>query len=460
MGMAKKNQLLKFKCTECNYQASQWLGRCPQCGAWNSLEEVSKEVNSRSSTPLDKLTKITSLNEIDEKSLLRHKSGIGEFDRVLGGGLVPGTLCLVGGEPGVGKSTLLLSLIGEISKNKDISSILYVSGEESIEQVGSRARRLGIASEKIHLINETKLEAIIVCIDTLKPSLVIVDSIQTTYSEDVGAHLGSPTQIKEVTFQLMNLAKKKELSIFVIGHITKDGVVAGPKMLEHMVDVVLYLEGSSHEAKRVLRAQKNRFGDTQEIGLFEMHSSGVIESIQNEVIKKESRSGSALTMITEGSRDFIVEVQALVVEASGLAGRRVCSGYDLNRLNLLLAIIEKNLGKKMMNYDVYLSIVGGFKISHHEADLAVIAAIRSSLTDCACEDLTLYLGEVLLSGEVTQVRELGRKMRRAQILGMKGIVLNANSSELKAFEEREMIQIEIVDNLKKYFQRLDGDVRR
>lgn len=428
------------------------MGRCPECGAWNSLEEISEDDKCSSLARAAIAPVTTRLSEIGHKSYKRHQTGIEEFDRVLGGGLVPGTLCLVGGEPGVGKSTLLLSLIGKISEAKVFESILYASGEESVEQIGSRAKRLGIKSERIHLINETKLEDITACIGKLSSGLVIIDSIQTTYSQEVGANLGSPTQVKEVTYQLMNLAKKNEISIIVIGHITKEGIVAGPKMLEHMVDVVLYLEGSSHESKRILRAQKNRFGDTQEIGLFEMNSSGIVECDQNEVISKEAKIGSALTMITEGSRDFIVEVQALVVETGNLGGRRVCSGYDLNRLNLLLAILEKNLGKKMMNYDVYLSIVGGLKISHHEADLAIIAALRSSLDERPNQRLALYLGEVLLSGEIRSVRDLGRKIRRAEILGMKEMILGQKSSLVEKNQNVGKMRIQTVDNLKKYFE--------
>ncbi len=438
-------QKISYICLECQDKSEQWLGRCPSCGAWNSLCEVDTKVPQSSRKTKD-CQKIYRLSEVDSVTHQRQSTGISEFDRVLGGGLVAGTLCLLAGEPGVGKSTLIMSLLHSLSLEDSKVQTLYVSGEESVEQVATRAKRMKVHSSAIGLINEMNLEEIKKCIEKFEAKIVVIDSIQTTYVEDVGSALGSASQVKEVTYQLMELAKAKGISIIVIGHITKDGSVAGPKLLEHMVDVVLYLEGAPYEQRRIVRAQKNRFGDTREIGIFNMNELGIQEYVQDVTNSGVSEIGRVLTLVTEGSRDFIVEVQALITESGGQVGRRVCSGYDSSRLLMIIAMIEKIMARKLISHDIYLSTTSTSRLGHVEMDLAVIKAILSSIDGVKEDSRTLYLGEVLLTGGVRVESDAGRKIKRAAQLGYKTIALNTQQTNISP---RQGIEVKNVNHVGK-----------
>jgi len=424
--MAKKKTL--FECQACGFQTPRWMGKCPSCNEWESLIELSteqikflKETSSIASGSLH--SKAKPITQINEDNITRFPSGSKELDLVLGGGVVPGSLTLIGGSPGIGKSTLLLKIAGNLAQHD--KTVLYVSGEESAGQIKLRANRLNANHEKLYLLPEISLSTVLSEINSNDYDFIVIDSIQTLYSDETPSAPGSVTQVRTITFELMRIAKSLHIPIFIIGHITKDGSIAGPRVLEHMVDTVLYFEGDSNSELRLLRGFKNRFGSTNEVGIFEMNASGLndAKSMAGRFFDKDKiQSGSALTVIMEGSRPIIIEVQALVSESYGHA-KRSSTGFDNNRLNMLLALLEKKLDLPLGTYDVYINISGGIKINEPAADLAIIAAILSSYRDRELSSETLFLGEVSLTGEVREVSGLTQRLKEIETQGFTKAVI-------------------------------------
>ena len=415
--MAKAKIL--FECQHCGLTTPKWMGKCTNCGAWDSFIELSQhqqEVVKQTKGNGAKVAKAQSITDIVEEEVFRFSSLDPELDNVLGGGVVPGSLTLIGGSPGVGKSTLLLKVganIASLGKN-----VLYVTGEESAGQIKLRANRLKSNEEKLYLLSEIRLEQILVELEHREYEFIIIDSIQTIYSEAIGSAPGSVTQVRQITFELMRIAKEREIAIFIIGHITKEGSIAGPRVLEHMVDTVLYFEGDSSQELRILRGFKNRFGPTSEIGVFEMRSEGLISAVDvaSRFFNRNSQqSGSALTVIMEGSRPIILEVQALVSESHTSNSKRQATGFDTNRLNMLLALLERKLEIPLSGYDVFINITGGIKITETAADLAILAAIISSFRDRAISKETIFIGEVSLVGDVREVYALDARLKEAKM---------------------------------------------
>lgn len=415
--MAKAKTL--FECQHCGMTTPKWMGKCTNCGAWDSLielnqqqQEIIKQVKSSGS----KSAKAISINEVIEDEVTRFSSLDVELDNVLGGGIVPGSLTLIGGSPGVGKSTLLLKVASNLaSTNKNV---LYVSGEESASQIKIRANRLNSNHDSLYLLSEIRLEQIIVELQERKYDFLIIDSIQTIYSENISSAPGSVTQVRQITFELMRIAKEQDLATFIIGHITKEGSIAGPRVLEHMVDTVLYFEGDSSQELRILRGFKNRFGATSEIGVFEMRNDGLISAtdIASRFFNRNSnQAGSALTVIMEGSRPIILEVQALVSQSHTPNSKRQATGFDNNRLNMLLALLERKLEIPLSGYDVFINITGGIKITETAADLAILAAIISSFRDRVISKETIFIGEVSLVGDIREVYALDSRLKEAKM---------------------------------------------
>ena len=408
-----------FECQHCGWTTSKWVGKCPNCGAWDSLVELNKEQieflkKQKNSSNLE--AKAKSIKDIKEEEITRFSSYDNELDNVLGGGIVPGSLTLIGGSPGVGKSTLLLKIASNLSKNG--KNVLYVSGEESASQIKIRANRLKANEDTLYLLSEIRLEQILAELEFREYDFLIIDSIQTIYSENISSAPGSVTQVRQITFELMRVAKEKELATFIIGHITKEGSIAGPRILEHMVDTVLYFEGDSSKELRILRGFKNRFGATSEIGVFEMRSDGLFSAsdISSRFFNKNSNQpGSALTVIMEGSRPIILEVQALVSESHLPNAKRQSTGFDNNRLNMLLALLERKLNIPLSSYDVFVNITGGIKITEPSADLAVLAAIISSFRNRAISKETVFIGEVSLVGDIREVFGLDIRLKEAKL---------------------------------------------
>lgn len=424
--MAKKKTSL-FECQHCGYQLSKWMGKCPDCGGWDSFIELNQdqqEVLKKTSKVRTTSSKATPITEVKQDDIVRFSSHNEEFDLVLGGGVVPGSLILIGGSPGVGKSTLLLKVAGSIAENG--KKVLYVSGEESMGQIKLRANRLDANHKNLYLLPEIKLEEIQDELLRENYEVVIIDSIQTMYSSNLTSSPGSVTQVREITFELMRKAKETNISIFIIGHITKEGSIAGPRVLEHMVDTVLYFEGESSKELRMLRAFKNRFGSTSEIGIFEMTNEGLISAkdIASKFFdKRKSQAGSALTVAMEGTRALILEVQALVSESNFPNPKRSSTGFDLSRLNMLLALLEKKLELPLNDYDVFINISGGIKIKESSADLAVIAAIISSFRDRPISKESVFIGEVSLTGEIKEVFSMDLRLKEAQAQGVKKAII-------------------------------------
>ena len=415
--MAKKKIL--FECQHCGLTTPKWMGKCTNCGAWDSfieLNEQQQEVVKQTKSTSSSAAKAISINDVVEEEVFRFSSLDIELDNVLGGGIVPGSLTLIGGSPGVGKSTLLLKVGSNIaSTNKDV---LYVTGEESTSQIKLRANRLKSNHDSLYLLSEIRLEQILVELEHRKYDFLIIDSIQTIYSENISSAPGSVTQVRQITFELMRIAKEKDLAIFIIGHITKEGSIAGPRVLEHMVDTVLYFEGDSSQELRILRGFKNRFGATSEIGVFEMKAEGLVSAtdIASRFFNRNSQqSGSALTVIMEGSRPIILEVQALVSESHTPNSKRQATGFDNNRLNMLLALLERKLEIPLSGYDVFINITGGIKITETAADLAILAAIISSFRDRVISKETVFIGEVSLVGDVREVYALDSRLKEAKM---------------------------------------------
>lgn len=425
--MAKKKTL--FECQACGFQSPRWMGKCTACNQWDTmielstdqikfLQEVSK--NNKITGPQNKAKPIT---QIEEDNIVRFFSGSKELDLVLGGGIVPGSLTLIGGSPGIGKSTLLLKIAGNLAKEN--KKVLYVSGEESAGQIKLRANRLNANHENLFLLPEINLASVLSEISNEHYTFIVIDSIQTLYSDDIPSAPGSVTQVRTITFELMRIAKSLHIPIFIIGHITKDGSIAGPRVLEHMVDTVLYFEGDSNSELRLLRGFKNRFGSTNEVGIFEMNKEGLSDAKSMAGMffsKKKLLSGSALTIIMEGSRPIVIEVQALVSEAYGHP-KRSSTGFDNNRLTMLLALLEKKLDLPLGTYDVFVNISGGIKINEPSADLAIIAAILSSYRNRELSMETLFFGEVSLTGEIREVPGLSQRLKEMQTQGFKKAVI-------------------------------------
>ena len=431
--MAKKKISL-FECQHCGEQFIKWLGKCPNCGSWDSFIELNQEqqeVLKNSSKIINSSSKARPITQIEQDDVTRFSSFNDEFDLVLGGGIVPGSLTLIGGSPGVGKSTLLLKVAGSISKSG--KKVLYVSGEESAGQIKLRANRLDANHDDLFLLSEIKLEEIQDELLRQNYEVVIIDSIQTIYSSNLTSAPGSVSQVREITFELMRKAKESNIAMFIIGHITKDGSIAGPRVLEHMVDTVLYFEGEASRELRMLRGFKNRFGSTSEIGIFEMTAEGLISAkdIASKFFdKSKAQSGSALTVVMEGSRAIILEVQALVTESTYPNPKRSATGFDANRLTMLLALLEKKIDLPLNNYDVFINISGGIKIKESSADLAVIAAIISSFRDRPISKESAFIGEVSLTGEIKDVYSIDLRLKEAQAQGMKKAVI-AQKTNLK-----------------------------
>lgn len=430
--MAKSKTV--FFCKECGFESSKWLGQCPGCKEWDTFSE--EPVLKRSNRPAGiKVSREPELiSNIKAETELRLLSGIEELDRVLGGGIVKGSLVLVGGDPGIGKSTLLLQLSREIvNKSK---KVLYISGEESQSQIKMRAERLGVFHGELLLLCETNLELIEDTISKHKPDIVIIDSIQTMYKEEVGAAPGSVSQVREATSALMQIAKGLGVTVFIIGHVTKEGVVAGPRVLEHMVDTVLYFEGDNYASYRILRAVKNRFGSTNEIGVFEMRGSGLVE-VKNpsEFMLKgrpEGEPGSLVAASIEGTRPILVEVQALICRTNFNMPRRTAAGTDYNRVNLLMAVLEKRAGMQLSDCDAYVNVAGGMRITEPALDLAVIVAILSSFKNISIDPKTVLFGEVGLTGEIRAVNLAEQRVAEAAKMGFEVCILpQANKENIK-----------------------------
>ncbi len=422
--MAKGKKSIFF-CQNCGHEENKWLGQCPMCKEWNTFVEENVSISKSSTVKLAKEAEVVALTNIETDSEERIHTQIKELDRVLGGGIVPGSLVLVGGDPGIGKSTLLLQVCQRLCENK--KQVLYISGEESLKQIKLRANRMGEFKEDLYLLCETNLEVIRSVIEKRKPDVVVIDSIQTMYSEEVASAPGSVSQVRESTNVFMQLAKGLGISIFIVGHVTKEGTVAGPRVLEHMVDTVLYFEGDRHASYRILRGVKNRFGSTNEIGVFEMRQNGLVE-VENpsEFMlngKAEHASGSVVACSMEGTRPILIEIQALVCNSNFGMPRRTAAGTDYNRVNLLMAVLEKRLGLHLSNYDAYVNIAGGVKMNEPAIDLGIVMAIVSSYKNHAIDEKTIVFGEVGLSGEVRAVNMPEQRVAEAKKLGFERCII-------------------------------------
>lgn len=422
-----------FYCTNCGNETPRWQGKCPACGAWNTIEEHIEKpvpVGRAKSAPVGQSRKPQRISEVTSGGELRFSTGMGELDRVLGGGAVAGSLVLVGGAPGIGKSTLLLQICTSLCVGR---KVLYISGEESERQLKLRADRLGVVPDSLYILSETKLSDIMEAVSQLEPDILIVDSIQTLYNEENESAPGSISQVKDCTMTLMQLSKSQGITVFVVGHINKDGNIAGPKVLEHMVDCVLYFEGDPNSTYRLLRAAKNRFGSTNEIGVFEMQDAGLVEVPNPSQMLLEGRpegaSGTCVACVMEGTRPVLAEVQALVTKTTFNVPRRAADGFDFNRAVLLLAVMEKRAGMKLNLFDAYLNVIGGLRLDEPGADLPVILAVASSYRDQPIADDLVVIGEVGMTGEIRSVSHLNQRLGEASRLGFKKCMIPRSSSE-------------------------------
>jgi DNA repair protein RadA/Sms len=443
-----------YECQQCGYQAARWLGRCPDCGAWGSLSVTQasppagakphrRTGSRRESVPV-------ALGSIPAAASRRQSTGIGELDRVLGGGLVPGAVILVGGDPGVGKSTLLLQAAASLATQG--LSILYVSGEESPAQIGERGRRLGLTSSTLLLLAETSLEAILEQVATLKPAMVVLDSVQTVWSQALESSAGSLSQVREVAGRLAEVAKRDEIGVWLIGHVTKEGSLAGPKALEHLVDTVIYFEGERSQGHRIVRAVKNRFGPTDEIGVFEMRGEGLtpVENPSAAFLagRPPLASGSTVVATLEGSRPILLEIQALATPTGAPVPRRVANGLDFSRMAMLLAVLEKRLGLSLGTMDVFLNVVGGLLVREPAADLGVMAAVLSSVRDVPVQPTWAFFGEVGLGGEVRAVPQAEKRLQELERLGFtRAILPHACQATLSNASRMDLVGIEHVEAL-------------
>lgn len=438
--MAKAKKSVYF-CQNCGHEESKWLGQCPMCKEWNTFAEEKVVSIKGQKSSVEKQVQAVTLSSVTTDEDERMKTELVELDRVLGGGIVPGSLVLVGGDPGIGKSTLLLQVCQKLSAmNK---KMLYISGEESLKQIKLRANRMGEFSENLYLLCETSLNLIQTAIEREKPDVVVIDSIQTMYNEEIGSAPGSVSQVRESTNVFMQLAKGMNIAIFIVGHVTKEGTVAGPRVLEHMVDTVLYFEGDRHASYRILRGVKNRFGSTNEIGVFEMRKEGLVE-VENpsEFMlsgKPENASGSVVACAMEGTRPMLMEIQALVCKSNFGMPRRTAAGIDYNRVNLLMAVLEKRVGLPLSGYDAYVNIAGGIRMNEPAVDLGIIMAVASSYKNRPVSEDTIVFGEVGLSGEVRAVTMPEQRVAEAKKLGFKVCVVPEVS--LKSIGKVEGIEV-------------------
>ena len=436
-----------FFCTACGNESLKWMGRCPGCGAFNTMEEhIEKPTPSgrAKSAPVGISRTPQKLRDVTGDREIRFSTGMGELDRVLGGGAVAGSLVLVGGAPGIGKSTLLLQICNSLCAER---KVLYVSGEESERQLKLRAQRLGVDPESLYILSETRISDILSAVEALKPDILIADSVQTLYNEENESSPGSVSQVKDCTMSLLEVSKAQGITVFVVGHINKDGAIAGPKVLEHIVDCVLYFEGDSNSSYRMLRGAKNRFGSTNEIGVFEMADTGLVEVPNPSLMLLEGRpegaSGTCVACVMEGTRPVLAEVQALVSKTSFNVPRRTSDGFDFNRAALLLAVAEKRGGMKLCAFDAYINIIGGLKLDEPGADLPVILAVASSYRDKPVDDDLVAIGEVGLTGEIRSVSNMNQRLSEVARLGFKKVIIPKSGSE----------KLEIPKELSVYFVR-------
>lgn len=453
--MAKAKSSTVFFCGECGYESTKWMGQCPACKQWNTFTEekvVTHHGGARASVKSDNKPRL--LSEIDTTSEERIHININELDRVLGGGIVPGSLVLVGGDPGIGKSTLLLQVCKNLSDSGH--DVLYVSGEESLAQIKMRSKRIGDTFAKLLIFAETNLSQIETTIRSSKPEVVVIDSIQTMFSEDISSAPGSVSQVREATNIFLQLAKGMNISIFIVGHVTKEGTVAGPRVLEHMVDTVLYFEGDRFASYRVLRAVKNRFGSTNEIGVFEMRSEGLIE-VKNPseymlAGRPRDAKGSVVICSMEGTRPILLEIQALVCRTSFGIPRRQATGTDYNRVNLLMAVLEKKMGLTLSDCDAYVNVTGGMKIQEPGADLGIAMAIVSSFRNAQIDEHTLVFGEIGLSGEIRSVSNAEQRVTEAIKLGFTRVILPKSSLDVLSVKtDIELIGVSTLEDALKLF---------
>ncbi len=436
----------KWVCQNCGYETPKYIGKCPDCGSWGTLieeTEVIKPQNTVKTMDLDD-TPVCLINEIEVDESIRIPTGFEELDRVLGNGLVQGSLVLLAGDPGIGKSTLVLQMAGNICKNG--KKLLYVCAEESGSQVKLRAKRLNVNSDNLYVYAQTNLEAVLSQLDTVKPDILVVDSIQSIYTANITSSSGSVSQIRECTNALMDVAKNKNITVIVIGHVTKDGNIAGPKVLEHMVDTVIYFEGDRYKSQRLLRSIKNRFGSTNEIGVFNMAESG-LEEVTNpsELFMKEKTDentpGSVIIATKEGTRALLVEVQALVGATSYPSPRRVSTGIEFNRLLQIIAVLEKRIGLNLSKHDVYVNVTGGIEIDEPAADLGIALAIATCFRDVTVDHDAVIIGEISLSGEIRNVSDIEKRIYEAQKLGFKKVIVPKMNKKLIEKYDIEIIQV-------------------
>lgn len=450
--MAKTNTV--FFCNECGYESAKWLGKCPACNAWNTFveEKVVKQGNNK--TVVKKTVTPVSLKSIEKIKISRVSSGFDELDRVLGGGFVNGSLTLLGGEPGIGKSTLILQICEKFQTD---GKVLYVSGEESAEQIKIRADRLGINSENIMFLGETDINAIEQTIEDMDPKLVIIDSIQTMYSDDITSAPGSVSQVREITSRIMKMCKMKGITTVIIGHVTKDGTIAGPRVLEHMVDAVLYIEGERYFSYRIVRGVKNRFGSTNEIGMFEMRNEGMVEIANPSSVlltdREDNPAGSVIVASLEGTRPILVELQALTSTTVFGMPRRTANGIDYNRVTLLIAVLEKIGGVNLGNQDVYMNIVGGIKINEPALDLGVILSAASSFKNISIPKDVAVIGEVGLTGEIRSVNMIEKRLKEVEKMGLKKCIIpDSNKKLLKEKFKLDIIGCKDIIDAMKYLK--------
>jgi DNA repair protein RadA/Sms len=447
--MSKSKTKTIFRCQECGYESLKWLGKCPDCGKWNTLVEEKSEASTQNTSRglTDFSSEVVLLKDVSTENFNRLATNIHEFDRMLGGGVVPNSLVLLGGPPGIGKSTLMLQVSGALSKN---SKVLYVSGEESLSQVKSRADRLGVKSDNLFLVCETNLEAILEKIDKVGPAVVVIDSIQTMFRADLSSAPGSVAQVRECTAELLRYAKAKNVCIFLLGHVTKEGDLAGPRVLEHIVDTVLYFETERQQIYRVLRAYKNRFGPTSEIGVFEMKSDGLAE-VKNPSLmflgeRTTNTPGNVVVSTIEGTRPILLEVQALVTRTPFGMPRRMVTGYDLNRVIILVAVLEKRVGLGLESADVFVNVVGGLKIKETGIDLGVACAITSALMNFVFPQGLIVLGEVGLLGEVRSIPQITERLIEAEKLGFKKAIIPKGNLKNIAYKGKlEITGVEVLN---------------
>ncbi len=429
--MAKSKTV--FFCTACGNESPKWQGRCTACGAWNTMEEHIEKPTAPGRAkvaPVGKSRTPQKLREVTSDREIRFSTGMGELDRVLGGGAVAGSLVLVGGAPGIGKSTLLLQICNSLCSER---KVLYVSGEESERQLKLRAQRLGVAPDSLYILSETRLSDILAAVEELQPDILIADSVQTMYHEENESSPGSVSQVKDCTMAMLELSKSQGITVFVVGHINKDGAIAGPKVLEHIVDCVLYFEGDPNSSYRLLRGAKNRFGSTNEIGVFEMADSGLIEVPNPSLMLLEGRpegaSGTCVACVMEGTRPVLAEVQALVAKTTFNVPRRTADGFDFNRAALLLAVAEKRGGMKLSAFDAYINIIGGLRLDEPGADLPVVLAVASSYRDQPISDDLVAIGEVGLTGEIRAVSNMSQRLAEVARLGFKKCIIPKSGSD-------------------------------